>query len=89
MGAQLAIQRYRLWLEDYRGVDCRGCANSSRPIGAREVETGLGWRASVFLRFGGAGASSGRERASLFWERDGRETWLVGLSYARAFRLLG
>ncbi|MBZ9577609.1 hypothetical protein KJA13_01040 [Patescibacteria group bacterium] len=83
---QCAFQEYKLFTEDFKGVDVVGGKNYAKAIGKRDIDSGWGQRFDVSYLFYETEDKGGWSIGG-YYERNGSEVWLAGISLKYTFGL--
>ncbi len=76
---QFAVQKYKLFIQEFAGIDRYGDENTAKVIGDRRVERGVGQRVDMFYRLDKYDGSSGLSVGG-YYERNGDQVWSIGIS---------
>lgn len=72
---QWAVQKYKIYIQDFIGVDRPGAKNTAKVVGEQGFERGLGQRLDIGYR------SEKNDLVSygIYYERNGGQVWLMGI----------
>lgn len=72
---QWVLQKYRIFVQDFLGVDRPGGTNTSKVVGEQEVERDTGYRLDIGYR----AAKNDPVSYGIYYERNGAQVWILGI----------